>query len=90
MQKFTCVYPGDAPCEVLEMSRAEFLEHCPREPVRITDETGTQEIPIGADEIQCDGRSADPEDLVYLIDGRRAWCKTCYEERLAPHRIGEG
>ena len=77
------------------MTRAEFLQAYPREPIKIM--TGdslatlevTAEFPVGADEIACDACSADPGDTVF-VDGGRAMCLQCFETYIRPYLMHKG
>jgi hypothetical protein len=86
VKRFICRYPGDPPIEVLELTRAEFLEMFPDRSITITGfdpSTGLTEghyFPM--DEICCDLCNADPGEVIYLYAGTHARCKTCFEQNL--------
>lgn len=86
MKSFKYKYPGDPSCEVQIMNRQEFLEACPRKPIKIYTSDSVHEIPMGPDEILCDSCSRDPGDVIYL-DRTRAYCQECAEQWLLPHKI---
>lgn len=92
MRKFVMRYPGDPPCEVVLMDRAEFLSAYPREPIIIGPldlDTSLvipdKVIPMRPDQIECDLCAEDPGDEIYVVRGTKAYCKTCFDRGCRRH-----
>lgn len=91
MKTYNVQYPGDPPSKVVEMSRKEFQDSYRPSHYSITDLiTGEIEtIPIGEEEINCDGCNINPYDTIYVHlygkHGCRAYCKQCWERTLKPY-----
>src|SRR4051812_39099822 len=86
MKLFIMKFPGDPPMAVTEITRAEFLALCPRQPIRLTNlVTGAyEEFPMGYNEIYCDFCNDDPgETVVTLAPAKdktrilRGYCLPC-------------
>lgn len=93
MKRYTMRYPGDPPCSVTEMTRAEFIERHPRGPVVVSDGDTGEVLEVhhfGADEVLCDLCGSDPGDAVVemvTLGGRvvRGYCLPCAEESWFPY-----
>lgn len=91
MIRYTLLYPGDPPMEVMHMSRGEFLTAYPRQPIRIGTiglhgEFLLQElIPMQPDEVICDLCGGDPRDEVWVYNGMRGYCRSCAESCWFDH-----
>ena len=81
MRLFLFSYPGDKPVPVLQLSRRQFQTLCRPSRVTITGDSGTTTIPVGAEEIKCDLCGDDPGNVIYLLDGRRAYCAACWQPK---------
>ena len=86
-------YPGDPPVEVVEMTRAEFLEAYPRHPIVFTsvEPDGSikrKEYQVGPDDIQCDLCCADPGETVWVLrlgTVVRGHCADCARQGWLPY-----
>jgi hypothetical protein len=87
MRYFIVRYPGDPPLPVTEMSRAEFLERFPREPVTITRVINehTYIERYHSDAIVCDFCNDDPGDTVYVYASFYGICAACFKRRISPY-----
>lgn len=91
MQKFTMRYPGDPPCLVEKVSRAEFFSLFPPDDRNVVmtsfgqDGTKTTEIVehLGT-KIVCDLCAEDPGDVIWLIRRSKAYCDSCFDH-CRPH-----
>lgn len=90
MKTYVLNYPGDPPCEILEMSREEFLALFPRTPIQTTTFAPDGQLYIERqhlepDEIICDYCCADPGPTVWVCERQKAVCCCCWLKAWKPY-----
>lgn len=90
MQTFTMRYPGDPPCLVEKVTRAEFFQLFAADDRNVVitdfhpDGTTTQTVDHIGTKILCDLCAEDPDDVIWLIKRQRAYCDSCFDH-CRPH-----